>query len=245
MKEGYGSDHLAIAWHYPGQELEVIPAKFSMMTRPPPATNTVPAPTDTASQPVDANATSALSDSAVVQTVTIYDAGKAATSFSILMAFVDAAGLADLVSGPSPITVLGMFAEQMCGHRQFCFILYLTGLLILDHIVHAAVHNNDWVTHADTFPAGVTLETYLLPENIGLLQNILYYHIIDGLHPAASLVSGNLTTLSGDTLSVVVSDIAISFNNAFVIERDWMFDNGIVHVIDRVLLPPSDPLPAK
>jgi len=43
----------------------------------------------------------------------------------------------------------------------------------------------------------------------------------------------------------VVSDMAISFNNAFVIERDWMFVNGIVHVIDRVLLPPSDPLPAK
>jgi hypothetical protein len=91
----------------------------------------------------------------------------------------------------------------------------------------------------------VTLETYLLPENFWLLQNILYYHIVDGSHPAASLVSGNLTTLSGDTVSVVVSDMAISFNNAFVIERDWMFDNGIVHVIDRVLLPPSDPLPAK
>jgi uncharacterized surface protein with fasciclin (FAS1) repeats len=107
------------------------------------------------------------------------------------------------------------------------------------------VPNNEWATYADTFPAGVTLETYLLPENLGLLQNILHYHIIDGLHPAASLVSGNLTTLSGDTVSVVVSDIAISFNNAFVIERDWMFDNGIVHVIDRVLLPPSVPLPAK
>ena len=105
--------------------------------------------------------------------------------------------------------------------------------------------NNEWAFYADTFPAGVTLETYLLPENFGLLQNILHYHIIDGSHPAASLVSGNLTTLSGDTVSVVVSDIAISFNNAFVIERDWMFDNGIVHVIDRVLLPPSDPLPAK
>ena len=142
MKERYGSDHLAIAWHYPGQELEVIPAKFSMMTRPPPATNTVPTPTDTALQPVDANLTSALSDTAVVQTVSIYDAGKALPTFAILMAFIDAAGLADLVSGPGSITVLGMFAKQMCGHRQFCFVLYLTGLLILEHIAHAAVPNN-------------------------------------------------------------------------------------------------------
>ena len=37
--------------------------------------------------------------------------------------------------------------------------------------------------------------------------------------------------------------MAISFNNAYVIERDWMFDNGIIHVIDMVLLPPSDPSP--
>jgi len=47
---------------------------------------------------LDANATSALSDTAVVQTVTIYDPGKAAQILSILMAFVDAAGLADLLS---------------------------------------------------------------------------------------------------------------------------------------------------
>ena len=126
MKEGCHFDHLAIAWQYPGQALEVIPARFSVNTRPPPSTNTVPAPTDTVAQPVDANATSALSDTAVVQTVTIYDAGKAAPNFSILIAFVDAAGLSDLVSGPGPITVLGMYAKYMCGHRQFCVILYLT-----------------------------------------------------------------------------------------------------------------------
>ncbi len=88
-------------------------------------------------------------------------------------------------------------------------------------------------------------DTVFWKKGFEILQNILHYHIIDGSHPAASLVSGNLTTLSGDTVSVVVSDMAISFNNAFVIERDWMFVNGIVHVIDRVLLPPSDPLPAK
>ena len=94
-------------------------------------------------------------------------------------------------------------------------------------------------------PAGVTLETYLLPENIGLLQDILYYHIVDGSHPTASLVSGNLTTLNGDTVSVEVSDAGISFNDAYIIEPDYMFDNGIVHVIESVLLPPGDPFPAK
>ncbi len=114
MKEGAVLDHLAIAWKCPGQTLEVIPARYSMITRPPAATNTVPAPTDVVAPPVDANATSALSDTAVMQTITMYDAGKAASQFTILMAFIYAAGLADLVSGPGPITVVGMC--EMCGH---------------------------------------------------------------------------------------------------------------------------------
>ena len=102
MKESLGSDSLAVAWQYPGHALEVIPARYSTMTRPTPnTTNSV------VEQPVDANVTNAVSDVAVVQPVTIYDAGKAGSGFSILT-FVDAAGLADLVSGPGPITVLGV-----------------------------------------------------------------------------------------------------------------------------------------
>ena len=116
---------------------------------------------------------------------------------------------------------------------------------MLKPFVCEAAKNDQWYALAATFPAGVTLETYLLPENIGLLQYILYYHIIDGSHPTASFVSGNLTTLNGDTVSVQVSDAGISFNDAYIIEPDYMFDNGIVHVIESVLLPTGDPFPAK
>ena len=38
---------------------------------------------------------------------------------------------------------------------------------------------------------------------------------------------------------MVVSGGAISFNDAYVLESDWMFDNGVVHIIDRVLVPPD------
>jgi hypothetical protein len=107
MQEGGGLDSLAIAWQYPGHALEVIPARFSMMTRPNPATTTNSTSTDMIEQPVDSNTTSAVPDTAVLQPTTIYDAGEAAPQFSILMAFVDAAGLTDLVSGSGPITVLG------------------------------------------------------------------------------------------------------------------------------------------
>jgi uncharacterized surface protein with fasciclin (FAS1) repeats len=110
MKEEMHADHLAIAWQYPGQALEIIPARYSMITRPTPAANTTSAPFAMVDeQPVDANASGVLPDTAVVQTVSIYDVGKADFFFSTLMAFVDAAGLADLVSGPGPITVLGVY----------------------------------------------------------------------------------------------------------------------------------------
>lgn len=93
MKEKMYADHLAIAWQYPGQALEVIPARYSMITRPTPATNTTSAPFDMVDeQPVDANASGVLPDTAVVQTVSIYDAGKADPFFSTLMAFVECQG---------------------------------------------------------------------------------------------------------------------------------------------------------
>ena len=117
MKEGKFYDSLAIAWQYPGHELEIIPARFSMMKRPNPATNTNSTSTDTMEQQVDSNTTSTVPDTAVLQPTTIYDAGKAAPQFSILMALVDAAGLADLVSGPGPITVLGLY-EIFLKHIQ-------------------------------------------------------------------------------------------------------------------------------
>jgi hypothetical protein len=126
MKELRGQDGLAIAWQYPGRALEIIPARFSMMTRPIPNNNTISTSTDMTEQPMDANVTDA-ADAAVVQPVTIYDAGKGGQGFSILMAFVDAAGLVDLVSGPGPITVLGVYEKDVY-HIWSHTLLFLTAL---------------------------------------------------------------------------------------------------------------------
>ena len=120
--EDIRSDHLAVAWQYPGQALEIIPARYSMITRPTPGTNTTSAPIGMVEQPDCANASSTLPDEAVVQPDSIYDVGKAGPQFSTLMAFVDAVGLADLVSGPGPITVLGVYEIDfycVCGHVRF------------------------------------------------------------------------------------------------------------------------------
>ena len=130
-----------------------------------------------------------------------------------------------------------MVIKNFCGPFKSCYLPHL--LVDYRSITYKATTNDLWINYASTLPAGVTLETYLLPENIGLLQDILYYHIIEGSHPTSSLVSGNLTALNGAAISGAVSDRVISFNNVYVLEPDWTFDNGIVHVIDGILVPPN------
>jgi hypothetical protein len=86
-----------------------------------------------------------------------------------------------------------------------------------------------------------TLESLLLPENIEQLQAILKYHALAGLYPISSLTSGAIETLNGDTVNITaVSGSGIMVNDAFVITADIRASNGIIHIIDKVLLPPAD-----
>jgi hypothetical protein len=76
------------------------------------------------------------------------------------------------------------------------------------------------------------------------VQDVLGYHVLSGSFPSESLVSGELPTLSGDTVSVVVSDTGITFNYANVIIPDIIASNGVIHGIDAVLTPPEGPSPS-
>jgi uncharacterized surface protein with fasciclin (FAS1) repeats len=86
------------------------------------------------------------------------------------------------------------------------------------------------------------VDTLLLPENIDQLIDILKYHVVSGSVPSSSLESGDVETLNGDSIAVDVSDdMGIMLNDdAHVITADIMASNGIIHVIDKVLLPPED-----
>lgn len=92
----------------------------------------------------------------------------------------------------------------------------------------------------DALPEGF-LDTLLLPENASLLQDALGYHTFAGLFPSKSITSGDVPTLAGDTVSVLVSDEGITINGANVILPDIIASNGIIHGIDAVLMPPEDP----
>lgn len=78
-----------------------------------------------------------------------------------------------------------------------------------------------------------------------LLTRVLSHHVVDGVIPSADLIAGDLTALDGSPLTVVVGN-TISVGGATLIGFDITASNGIVHVIDAVILPPDidlDPEP--
>lgn len=92
----------------------------------------------------------------------------------------------------------------------------------------------------DGLPAG-TLETLLEPANQADLEAVLTYHVVPGEYTAADLEDGMmLTTVNGESLEIGVSAAGVTVNgDAMVMTPDVVTGNGVVHVIDGVLLPPE------
>lgn len=89
-------------------------------------------------------------------------------------------------------------------------------------------------------PAG-TLNTLLKPENKQQLVDILTYHVVPGKLPAAEVVKQfEIKTAQGQPVLIKVDGDKVFINNAQVILTDIRAGNGIIHVIDTVILPPKD-----
>lgn len=88
-------------------------------------------------------------------------------------------------------------------------------------------------------PAG-TIDSLLLPENKDQLVEILTYHVVSGEVTAAEVVKiTSAQAVNGMELSIKVDDGAVFVNNAEVIATDVMASNGVIHVVDTVILPGS------
>jgi uncharacterized surface protein with fasciclin (FAS1) repeats len=131
-----------------------------------------------------------------------------------LVAAVKAAGLVETLSGPGPFTV---FAPTNAAFAKL--------------------------------PAG-TVETLVKPENKGTLTSILTYHVVSGRLTAADIVAqitagggtATLTTVNGGTLTAKMMGKTIMLTDAkggmaHVTIGNVMQSNGVIHVIDSVLLP--------
>jgi uncharacterized surface protein with fasciclin (FAS1) repeats len=86
-------------------------------------------------------------------------------------------------------------------------------------------------------PAG-TLDTLLKPENKEKLKGILTYHVVAGKVMAKDVVTlKEAKTVNGQMLTIAVKDGKVMVDNANVVKTDVAAGNGVIHVIDAVLLP--------
>lgn len=143
---------------------------------------------------------------------TIVDIAVADERFSTLVAAVTAAGLAETLSGPGPFTVYAPVNDAFAA-----------------------------------LPDG-TVETLLMPENKGQLTDVLLYHVDDRKLTSGQFAAGAnyykpllasqrlcITSHSGVTIADGTGDVAN------VIIADIQASNGVIHVIDKVLLPGTRP----
>lgn len=93
-------------------------------------------------------------------------------------------------------------------------------------------------------PAG-TLDALLLPENKALLQSILKYHVVSGKMNAEQVTSSAwLTSLQGQRIDIETTGNSVTAAGADVIKANVKCSNGVIHVIDKVILPTTDDLVA-
>ncbi len=87
-------------------------------------------------------------------------------------------------------------------------------------------------------PPGV-LEALLQPENKDKLVQILTYHVLPTQVASSDLSTGAVNTLEGSPANIAADAGAVKVNTANVVEADVSANNGIIHVVDKVLIPQS------
>ncbi len=86
-------------------------------------------------------------------------------------------------------------------------------------------------------PAG-TVDTLVKPENKDQLTGILTYHVVAGKVMSGDLSDGmTATTVNGGDITITFADGKVMINDAEVVAADVETSNGVIHVINKVILP--------
>lgn len=150
---------------------------------------------------------------AAASAATIVDIAAGDDRFSTLVAAVQAAGLAETLSGPGPYTVFAPVNDAF-----------------------------------EALPDG-TVETLLKPENKGQLTNVLLYHVDDRMLTSGQIPKGSIyvkPVLASERWCINASAKGVTIDDgtgqmANVVIADIKASNGVIHVVDKVLLPGTRP----
>lgn len=82
-----------------------------------------------------------------------------------------------------------------------------------------------------------TVETLLKPENKEKLAAVLTYHVVAAKVMAADVKAGKVATVNGAEATITVKDGAVMIDGAKVVTTDIVGKNGVIHVIDTVIMP--------
>jgi uncharacterized surface protein with fasciclin (FAS1) repeats len=85
-------------------------------------------------------------------------------------------------------------------------------------------------------PSGL-VEALLKPENKDTLVKVLTYHVLPSEVHAADVAAGDVATVEGSNISLTLGDTVMINGSATVSATDIMASNGVIHVIDEVLVP--------
>ncbi|MFT4775009.1 MAG: putative surface protein with fasciclin (FAS1) repeats [Pontimonas sp.] len=85
-------------------------------------------------------------------------------------------------------------------------------------------------------PAGL-VDALLKEENLATLVKVLTYHVVSGAVLAADVATGDVATVEGSNIAVAVGDSVVLNDSTKVIATDIKASNGVIHVVDSVLLP--------
>lgn len=110
-------------------------------------------------------------------------------------------------------------------------MLYHLSYISLRSRIRPAPNNDAISKFIETLPDG-------LPDS-KVIEDIVLYHVTLGRYPSSTLTSGDLDTLNGELVSVIVSDTGVTVNGANVIGPDYFVLDGVLHIIDTVLIPPN------
>ena len=155
---------------------------------------------------------------------------------------VGAIALAALASTASATTARehGTIAQTAAASGQF---KTLTKLLKRAGLVSTLQRPGPYTVFAPTDAAfrkvpKATLDALLADR--AKLKSVLLYHVVAGKVPASKVVTlSSAKTVSGQRVKVRVRGSAVYVNNARVTRADVMTSNGVIHVLDRVLIPPQ------